>query len=102
MCGFQEKVEVSLAWGVPAFGIAYIGEDPRLVKDCPGVDSVAHSFDDDLDIVGKTGGSVAVGPSALVFEGLRKIPAEERDKGPHACAENGVGEALVVIDTFLV
>ena len=60
MCGFQEKVEVSLAWGVPAFGIAYIGEDPRLVKDCPGVYSVAHSFDDDLDIVGKTAGGVAV------------------------------------------
>ena len=87
---------------MPAFGITHIGEDPRLVKDGPGVDSVAQSLDDDLHTVGKTGGGFAVGPSALVFEGLRKIPVEERDKGPHACVENDVGEALVEVDAFLV
>jgi hypothetical protein len=58
--------------------------------------------DDDLDIVRKAGGGVAVGPAALVFKGLREIPVEERDKRPHAGAENRVGEALVVIDALLV
>jgi hypothetical protein len=87
---------------MPAFGVAHIGEDPRLVENGPGVGSVTQGFNDDLDVVNKAGGCVSVGPSAPVFKGLREVPVEERGKRTHACAENGIGEALVEVDAYLV
>jgi hypothetical protein len=55
--------------------------DPRFVEDGPSVDLVSQGFQDDLDIIGKAGRRVAVGPATVVFHILGEIPMEERDGG---------------------
>jgi hypothetical protein len=71
VCRFQEEVEVFLAGSVHAASIPNVGKDPGLVEDSPGLDAVSQSLGDDLGIVRESASSVAVGPAAFIFKGLR-------------------------------
>ena len=87
---------------MPTFSIANVREDPWLVEDGPGVDSIAQCFDNDLDIINEAGSGVTVGPSAIVFERLWEVLVKERDKRPHACSKDRIGETFIVVDALLI
>ena len=100
MAGAQEIEEAFAGGGMRAVSIAELGEDERFVEDAPMVDTIAQSADNHVDVVGKTSGEIAIGPAAVVFKGLGKVPVIERAKGADFGFEKRVGKTLVVIEAF--
>jgi hypothetical protein len=78
MCSLQVEVEVIFSRRVYELPIPEIGEDPRLIEDGPGLDTVPKSPDYDIGVLCESTRCIAVRPATFVFESLRKIPMIER------------------------
>src|SRR5262249_50273778 len=77
-------------------------EDPRLVENAPMLDAIAERFDNELRVNHKKGGQIAIWPTPHRFQGLWEIPVIERADGTDFRFEQSVGDALVVVEAFLI
>src|SRR5262249_46747695 len=98
--GAHAIAEAVARGSVNAPSVAEESENPGLIENAPVLNAITEGFDDNLCVVGEAASKIAIGPTAGVFEGLRKIPVIERANGANLRFEKRVGETLVVIETF--
>src|ERR1700677_1807281 len=96
--GSAQEVEETLASGSErAFKISPVGEGRGFVEQRPIGNPVTQSLCNELRIIGKAGGGVAIWPAASVFQGLGQVPVVERDKRTNSRLQQGVNETAVII-----
>ena len=94
-----QEVEEALAPGcVGAFEIAPVGESQGLVEQHPIGNAIAESAGGEPGIISEAGSCVASGPASGIFESLGQVPVIEGDKRTDSGFEQGIDEAVVIID----
>jgi len=63
---------------VRAVEISLAGKRSGLVEENPILHAIPECASDECRVVGETSRDVAIGPTASIFESLRKIPVIER------------------------
>ena len=85
-----------------ALQITSVGEGGGLVEEHPVGNAIAQSAPHPFRVIGKARSGIAIGPTALIFEGLRQIPMVKRDEWPDPGFQQRVHDAAVIIDAFRV
>ncbi len=89
--------------GVLADEIAEERVLPGFVERDPMLDTIAKRADDHVNILSKPGRCLAASKAAILFEErLGHVPMIERNKGGDVLCQQGIDQAVVVIETFSV
>src|SRR5262245_25522693 len=91
---------VGHAWGMFADEIAEERVRPGFVECDPMFDAVAKCSDDHLNILSEIGRCLASSKAAILLEErLGHVPMIERDEGGDVLRQQGIDQAVVVIET---
>jgi hypothetical protein len=102
MRGERRLEQIAVTRGEDAVQITPVRHYPGFVDRRPHRDPVAECAADDVGVIGKPAGDVAIEPAAAVVEGRREIPVVERGVGRNSAFEQRVDQPRVEVEPFVV
>src|ERR1700689_3893289 len=85
-----------------AIGITLVGLHGRLIENSPMLYAIADCGAFDLGVVGEVTCQIAIGPAAFFLQCLGQVPMVESYKRTNFGFEQGVDQAVVIVETFAI